>query len=235
MLYGSLGMAAAMTSVASRCQSSLLDGGVDFSNSLAQAAREDVSKAAPLKERAKGKGLLYGAATMWGVLESDAAFADVIKRECDILTAENELKWDTLRPSPMSFNFDWGDRLVEFNRQNNLLTRGHTLVWHWVPGWFRETVNQQNAELFLVEHITKVVSRYAGQIHSWDVVNEAIAPEEGRSDGLRQSPWLEFLGEDYIEIAFHAAAAADPSALLVYNDYGLEYDTFNDDKSVLLS
>jgi endo-1,4-beta-xylanase len=41
---------------------------------------------------------------------------------------------------------------------------------------------------------------------------------------LQNTPWLEFLGPDYIDLAFRVAAEADPKALLVYNDYGLEYD-----------
>jgi endo-1,4-beta-xylanase len=62
-------------------------------------------------------------------------------------------------------------------------------------------------------------------MHSWDVVNEAIFLKDGRFDGLRNTPWLKFLGPDYIDIAFHAAAKADPQALLVYNDYGLESES----------
>jgi endo-1,4-beta-xylanase len=35
---------------------------------------------------------------------------------------------------------------------------------------------------------------------------------------------LTLLGQDYIELAFRTAHAADESAMLVYNDYGLELD-----------
>jgi endo-1,4-beta-xylanase len=66
-------------------------------------------------------------------------------------------------------------------------------------------------------------------MHSWDVVNEAIAVEDGRPDGLRKTPWLDLLGPNYIDLAFRLAAQADPQALLVYNDYGLEYDTPQDE------
>jgi endo-1,4-beta-xylanase len=45
-----------------------------------------------------------------------------------------------------------------------------------------------------------------------------------RDDGLRKTPWLELLGPEYLETAFSAAAAADPGAMLVYNDYGLDSD-----------
>jgi len=54
------------------------------------------------------------------------------------------------------------------------------------------------------------------------VVNEAIEPSDGRRDRFRRSPWLERLGTDYVELAFQAAAAADPDATLVYNELGLE-------------
>lgn len=37
------------------------------------------------------------------------------------------------------------------------------------------------------------------------------------------------LGPDYIDLAFRTAAEADPKALLVYNDYGLDYDTWKDE------
>ena len=62
-------------------------------------------------------------------------------------------------------------------------------------------------------------------MHSWDVVNEAIEPRDGRPDGLRNSPWLRLLGTGYIETAFRTARDADPTALLTYNDYDLELDT----------
>jgi endo-1,4-beta-xylanase len=111
-----------------------------------------------------------------------------------------------------------------------MLYRGHTLGWHEaLPEWFEEVVNRRNAEKFLVEHITTVTKHYAGQMHSWDVVNEAIETRDKRSDGLKNTPWLKFLGPDYIELAFRVAAQADPKALLVYNDTALEYNTPRDE------
>src|SRR6202012_3992778 len=66
---------------------------------------------------------------------------------------------------------------------------------------------------------------FTGRMHSWDVVNEAIEIADGRADGLRNTNWLKRFGPRYIDDAFHAAHEADPAALLVYNDYGLESDT----------
>ncbi|MCQ2519141.1 MAG: endo-1,4-beta-xylanase [Lachnospiraceae bacterium] len=80
-------------------------------------------------------------------------------------------------------------------------------------------------------------------IYAWDVVNEAIEPMDKRETGLRNSYWLQVIGEDFIYYAFKYANEAldevipkyaslynvDPSdegglkelrPLLFYNDYG---------------
>lgn len=183
----------------------------------------------PLRDRAAAKGLLYGAAVETRGLQ-DADFANVFARECNILVPENELKWRALRPSPNEFKFQGSDRLADFARQHQMKFRGHTLVWHGsIPEWFRDRATRANAQQLLETHITTVVRRYAGKMHSWDVVNEAIYPGSDGVNGLRNSLWYQLLGPSYIDIAFRAAAAADPDALLVYNDYGLEVD--NDDQN----
>jgi endo-1,4-beta-xylanase len=103
--------------------------------------------------------------------------------------------------------------------------RGHNFVWHEaIPDWFASTVTKENARKFLVDHIMTVGAHYKGKMHSWDVVNEAVLPKDGRPDGLRKSLWLELLGPEYLEIAFRTARQADPHALLTYNDYAIEYD-----------
>lgn len=185
-----------------------------------------------LGDRANAKGLIYGAASRHAILSSDTNFAVRFVQECTMLVPEWELKWNFLRPSLDRFDFVLGDWLVDFAQQHGLLVRGHTLLWHdALPDWFHTSINRQNAESVLINHIETVVKHYKGKMHSWDVVNEAINVRRfwGQSSGLRNSPWLEFLGENYIDLAFHVAAQADPEALLVYNDYGLEYDTPEDE------
>jgi endo-1,4-beta-xylanase len=180
---------------------------------------------APLKEHAAAKGLIYGAAALAYNLGQNKGFADSVARECGMLVPGLELKWKSLRPNPDTFAFGQSDWLADFAETHGMLLRGHTLVWPTkFPEWFNEIVNRQNAEQLLLNHIETVAGRYAGRMHSWDVVNEALDPSDRRSDGLRNTKLLELLGPDYIDLAFRATAAADPQALLVYNDYGFEYD-----------
>jgi len=180
------------------------------------------SAAWPLRQQAQAAGRLYGAAVdVTGI--GDPAFAAAVATECGIITSENSLKWAALRPAADRFDFARGDTLRDFARANSLQFHGHTLVWHSsLPGWFSSTVTAANAERFLVEHISTVVGHYAGAMHSWDVVNEAVDPASGRTDGLRTSPWLQMLGPSYLDLAFRTAAAHDSQALLTYNEYGLE-------------
>ncbi|WP_414527321.1 endo-1,4-beta-xylanase [Nodularia chucula] len=186
----------------------------------------------PLRQRAANKGLIYGAAVRQYAVSSDTQFAQAVVRECAMIVPEWELKWNFLRPTPSTFDFGPADWLFNFAQTNGLLFRGHTLIWHEVgalPQWFGSVVNFRNARQLFLDHITTVVNHYRGRIHSWDVVNEAIHIPDGRSNGLRNTPWLNWLGEDYINLAFRTAAQADPNAMLVYNDYGLDYDTPQDE------
>lgn len=190
----------------------------------AAAADVNLELEEPLCRRAARKGILFGAATLSHHLRDDPAHALAFPRECGMLVTQNELKWGPLRPTPNRFRFERADWLLAFARQHKLAFRGHCLIWHFdVPDWLPEAVRSDDAGKLLDEHIWAVAGRYRGHMHSWDVVNEAIRIKDGRDDGLRETIWLKALGPSYIERAFRTAAEADPSALLVYNDFDLEY------------
>lgn len=187
-----------------------------------------------LRAHAVARGLLYGAAVNPALLDVDGLasgntadpYTQLITSQCNILVAENVMKWGPMRPTPTTFNFAPADRLMRFAALAGQRVRGHNLCWHQqLPTWFQATATRDNARKLLVEHIQTVTARYRGQMHSWDVVNEAVEPKDGRPDGLRNSPWLGLVGPDYVELAFQTAAAADPGAKLTYNDYDIELDT----------
>jgi endo-1,4-beta-xylanase len=188
----------------------------------------------PLKARAADKGIIYGTAIRNDYLSQNAQLVKSIVQECQIVVPELAMKWSAsdrpLRPHPDSFDFSEADKILNFAETHGMLLRGHTLLWHEsLPSWFKNTVTADNVKHFLETHIKTVVGRYAGKMHSWDVVNEAINLDDGRDDGWRKTPWLELLGTDYIDYAFRLAHAADPQAMLVYNDFGMNYDTSEDE------
>ena len=190
-----------------------------------------------LRTHASAHGLLYGAAVVPELLDVDGfasgttsdPYTRLVAEQANILVAENVMKWKPLRPTSTTFDFTQADKLMKFASLAGQRVRGHNLCWHEsIPEWFQTTATKDNAKQLLVNHIQTVAGRYRGQIHSWDVVNEAVNPKDGRGDGLRKSPWMELLGPEYLEIAYTTAAQADPEAKLTYNEYGIELDTPED-------
>jgi len=221
-------------------KSAAISAGVSALPACLRAAQLDLGShlsfagADSLRAHAFSRGLFYGTAVNPALLDIDGLangntadpYTQLVVSQANIVVAENALKWAALRPTAASFNFAPADRLLRFAALAGQRVRGHNLCWHEaLPAWFKATATHDNARTLLVEHIQTVAGRYKGQIHSWDVVNEALEPKDGRPDGLRNSPWLGLVGPDYIELAFQTAAAADPGAKLVYNDYGIELDT----------
>lgn len=193
--------------------------------SVAGAAPADM----PLRQRAAARGRFYGCAAGSYQLR-DADFAPVLARESGVLVPEYELKRLIVEPTPGHFDFSGADALIAFARAHDMKMRGHTLVWYAAnPDWLEAAVLAAPDEDILTGYVTGMVRRYRGRIQSWDIVNEAIQPDDGRSDGLRNCFWLKRYGPTYIDDAYHAARAADPNAQLVYNDWGCEGgDAWND-------
>ena len=177
-----------------------------------------------LRRLASARGVIFGCAA--GNFEfRDPDFEIAFLRDCAIMVPEYELKRDLIEPSEGHFDFSAPDALLEFSREHRILFRGHPLVWYASnPPWLEQAVAQAPDESILTDYVARTASHFRGRMHSWDVVNEAIEPKDGRADGLRDSFWLKKYGPGYIDLAFHAAHAADPSALLVYNEYGIEED-----------
>lgn len=162
-----------------------------------------------------------GAAVRYQSLKNHRA---LLEKHFNSITAENEMKFSTLQPGEGTFAFFRADEIVNFAKKNNMLVRGHTLVWHrQYPGWlFQDGAGKAAGELVLQRletHINTVLSRYKGDVYCWDVVNEAVS--DSMSEYLRRdSPWYQAVGEEYIAEAFRMAHRADPEAKLFYNDYG---------------
>jgi endo-1,4-beta-xylanase len=73
-------------------------------------------------------------------------------------------------------------------------------------------------------HIDEVAGRYAGRIHSWDVVNEPFSPWDRQAGHWRKGPWFAAFGPDYVAHALRRAALADKKTRLVLNEAFCEQD-----------
>ncbi len=142
--------------------------------------------------------------------------------------------------APNSYRFEETDIVFNFAQQNNLVFRGHPIIWNqynspWLVDKFKSpSTTRAEIDKIFINHVSTLASKYTGQVNSWDVVNEVINVEDGQPGGLRDSKisgfngekyptWYSFLGADYIERAFHIAAEIDPNATLVLNETSLTY------------
>ncbi|KAB1914161.1 endo-1,4-beta-xylanase [Micromonospora sp. AMSO31t] len=184
-----------------------------------------------LRNLALRHGLAIGTAVDMAALDdpADPRYRQLAASEFSTVTAENVMKWESLEPTRGTYNWAPADRLLAFAKQNNQRVRGHVLVWHnQLPGWLTAGVADgsiSDTELrdILRRHITAVVTHFKGRIWQWDVVNEAVSdPWDTPSTLHYKGFWAQHLGPGYIADAFRWARAADPHALLFYNDYNIE-------------
>ena len=161
---------------------------------------------------------------------------NLVKAEFNSITAENDMKPGEIHPKEGVWNFERADKIANFCRQNGIKLRGHCLCWHsqFADWMFTDKKGKEvKKEVFyerLREHIHTVVNRYKDVVYAWDVVNEAMAddngggPRWGRFGGQEPSPYRQsrhfrLCGDEFIAKAFQFAREADPNALLFYNDY----------------
>ncbi|MBC7510456.1 MAG: endo-1,4-beta-xylanase [Ferruginibacter sp.] len=150
----------------------------------------------------------------------------LILQNFESITPENAMKMGPIHPKENEYNWKDADAIVDFAVQHHLKIRGHNLCWHeQTPNWFfKDSTGKLVTKAVLLqrlkEHISMVVNRYKGKIYAWDVVNEAI--DDNPNNFFRNSLFYQVCGEDFIAKAFEYAHAADPDAILFYNDYNTE-------------
>ncbi|MFC5033564.1 non-reducing end alpha-L-arabinofuranosidase family hydrolase [Streptomyces fildesensis] len=175
--------------------------------------------AATLGTQAAPSGRYFGTAVAAGRL-GDSTYAAIADREFNMITPENEMKWDAIEPSRGNFTFGPADQIVNHATAHGQRMRGHTTVWHsQLPTWVSSIRDANTLRSVMNNHITTEMTHYKGKIYAWDVVNEAFA--DG-STQHRSSVFQNVLGNGFIEEAFRTARAADSSAKLCYNDYNIE-------------
>ncbi|MBR4897760.1 MAG: endo-1,4-beta-xylanase [Prevotella sp.] len=158
----------------------------------------------------------------------------LVLKQFNSVTAENDMKPGELHPKEGVWDFSKADKIADFCRKNGIKMRGHCLCWHsqFCDWMFTDKKGREvKKEVFyerLRDHIHTVVNRYKDIVYCWDVVNEAMADDNGgprwfnrgqEPSPYRQSRAFKLCGDEFIAKAFEFAREADPTGTLIYNDY----------------
>jgi len=162
-----------------------------------------------------------GAAVQAGQVTDGAVDQRLAEDHFNSITAEYEMKANIIAPTQAAYNFGPADDLLAFARASGAALRGHALLWYRSTPDYFTMGNAIDVRSRLETYIAQVATRYAGDIYAWDVVNEVISDSAAQT--YRQDDWFQSAGKDYIDWAFQAARAADPSAKLFINDYSTEF------------
>ncbi len=170
-----------------------------------------------------------------GTLFSEPYAPDMELRDRFVVTEFNSARIATLQgavtePIQNKFDFVDSDKAVQLAMDNHMYVTGNDVIYgasdfEW--GWLKDhAVFDANGKLVSTDltsdqsiaaiknHIQQVLTHYKGKVFSWEVVNESgmKAWHPGKWD-----PYVEIIGENYIDIAFEYARQADPTAVLIYN------------------
>jgi endo-1,4-beta-xylanase len=163
-----------------------------------------------------------GASVDADMLLTNKRYRDVANKEFNSITAENHMKMYIIHPEQNRYDFSAADSIVDFALKNGKRVHGHTLVWFdgtadWLKN-FKGTDKEFSNEV--KKHIQTVVKHYKGKVTSWDVVNEYLSHN---GDSVRDCIFTRRMGKAYLAQCFQWAHEADPKAILIYNEYGMEW------------
>jgi endo-1,4-beta-xylanase len=168
-----------VTSVALPMAVLLLVGGAVAVQSIGPAAAAETT----LRAAAAKAGLFFGTAA------SPNRLSPIVGQEFGQLTPENDMKPATIATSSGGLqNTGNADTLVNYAQTNNMLVRGHTMVWHSQAGSL-----QGASQATLNTFIGNALNRWGNRIAYWDVVNEAL---DDNNTGNRRTQWPHTLNRD---------------------------------------
>lgn len=108
--------------------------------------------------------------------------------------------------------------MAEWCRTHGIDVKGHPVLWHEVfPRWIG---TDEPMEPLVAGRIRDTVGTFQGLVDRWDVVNESlVAPEFDNAWGL----FVKAVGStEVVDRALRLAAAANPEARLLVNDFKIE-------------
>ncbi|KAL2490874.1 Glycosyl hydrolase family 10 protein [Abeliophyllum distichum] len=124
---------------------------------------------------------------------------------------ENEMKWYSNERRPGKENYYDSDTMLKFAKRNNILVRGHNVLWddpRYQPSWVKK-LPRKDLQLATEKRINSVMKHYLGQLIHWDVVNE----------NLHFSFYEKRLGRNASTVFLKRAHQIDQKAIPFLNDY----------------
>ena len=175
----------------------------------------------PLREEASKSNILIGAGATNPNYLNSSMFSDVLAKQFNSLSPENEMKWNQLNPAPGQYNWGPLDRLVKFAQDNDMAVKGHGLISACCnPDYLLNITDPTDFRAAMTEHFEAVMHRYNTTMDRWDVVTEAL---NSQGAGLNtENDFYKVLGDGFVGEAFRIARAAAPHAKLFINENQVE-------------
>jgi GH35 family endo-1,4-beta-xylanase len=211
-----------------------------FTINTTMESQIDISNLPPLKDQFASHFPMIGNITRSsGDISGGAIINTRLTRHFNVLTAENAMKpqyYSGTRngATVTGLNFSDADTFVNATTASGFKVHAHVLLWHsqnssWITalGVAATKPDKDTAIAAMNSYITQVMTRYKGKIYSWDVLNEVFpdtpAANANWKTAMRpENPWFASIGDDFVFEGYKAARAADPAAILYYNDYNLD-------------
>ncbi|CAN1167753.1 Endo-1,4-beta-xylanase 5 [Linum perenne] len=160
---------------------------------------------------AKSLRFQLGCAINKNILTNPAYQKWFTSRRFSVTTFEDEMKWYSTESSRGHEDYSDADAMLRFAKLHGVSVRGHNVLWddpHYEPNWL-SSLSREELDAAVKRRINSVMSRYRGQLISWDVVNEDVHFSffEGK------------LGADASGYAYQMAHRVDPRTPLFINDF----------------
>jgi GH35 family endo-1,4-beta-xylanase len=116
------------------------------------------------------------------------------------------------------------EQVARWCKEHGIATKGHPLAWNFQdPRWLPDDLDA--IRRLQMARIDDCVSRFAGLIDRWDVVNEAAHFD--REEFLKRAPkmtamWKKAGQMEFTRECFEHARKAGPKATLLINDYRMD-------------
>jgi len=175
----------------------------------------------------------FGTALAYWPLLNTPDYRDFVRDHYEWAVCENDMKWGEVEGTRDVEDYNDADIIADWCADNDIILRGHCIFWEqdnpqfppWVSGLDCDTYPTASEMLDEVnERIDSIVTRYAGQIVSWDVDNEML-PSANDEFGC--------LGEAGRAHMFQRANSIDPNCGMYMNEYtGNSFGGYDGDQYV---